>query len=102
MLFGRQGGLSTTAEHQPTVQEGEENPQAADASAYAMPTPSMPGEAMTAERVRRESPEEDAAREKKEPPVDSDTPPDWGGDTDDEGPPPNWPWGSGGVIRPRA
>ncbi|OLP84689.1 hypothetical protein AK812_SmicGene34387 [Symbiodinium microadriaticum] len=92
--FRRQGGLRTTTECQPTVQEGEESPQAADVSAYAMPAPSMPGEAMTAERVRRENLEEDAAREKKEQPVDSDTPPDWGGDTDDEGPPPNWPWGT--------
>ena len=94
--FRRQGGLRTTTECQPTVQEGEESPQAADVSAYAMPAPSMPGEAMTAERVRRENLEEDAAREKKEQPVDSDTPPDWGGDTDDEGPPPNWPWGERG------
>ena len=92
----RQGGHNTTAECQPTVQEGEENPQAADVGAHAMPAPSMRRGTMTAERVRMENPEEDAARGIKEQPVDSDTPPDWGGDTDEEGPPPNWPWGERG------
>ena len=84
----RQGGHNTTAECQPTVQEGEENPrQAEDVDANAMPTPSMRRGAMTTERVRMENREEDAARGIKEQPVDSDTPPDWGGETDEEDPP---------------
>ena len=96
--FRRQRGSSATTELEQAMHGGEENPcRAEDADAdEGLPTPTTRGSATATERVRMESQGDDKTRETKEQPADTDTPPDWGGETDEEDPPTSWPWGEKG------
>ena len=51
----------------------------------------MEGGTIATERVRTENKGDDKTRGTKELPVDSDTPPDWGGETEEEDPMVSWP-----------